>query len=72
MGRMKKRNGYLAAGALGAVVLGSMVALGHVEDRMATRAADRTAIGNKVSERQMLERRRGRVAEAAIAGTTVQ
>ncbi|WP_156360003.1 hypothetical protein [Sphingomonas sp. Leaf10] len=65
---MTKRNGYLVAGAFGAVVLGSMVALGYVEDRIDTRSA----IGNSVSERQMLERRRGRVAEAAIVDTTVQ
>ncbi len=69
---MTKRNGYLAAGALGAAVLGTMVALGYVEDRIDTRSADRAATGNRLSERQMLERRRGRVAEAAIAGTTVQ
>lgn len=69
---MTKRNGYLAAGALGAAVLGTMVALGYVEDRIDTRSADRAAIGNSLSERQALERRRGRVAEAAIAGTTVQ
>lgn len=69
---MTKRNGYLTAGAFGAVVLGSMVALGYVEDRMTNRSADRTAIANSLSERQMLERRRGRVAEAAIADTTVQ
>lgn len=69
---MTKRNGYLAAGVLGAAVLGTMVALGYVEDRIDTRSADRSAIGNSLSERQMLERRRGRVAEAAIAGTTVQ
>lgn len=69
---MTKRNGYLVAGAFGAVVLGSMIALGYVEDRIEPRSADRVAIGNAVSERQMLERRRGRVAEAAIVGTTVQ
>lgn len=69
---MTKRNGYLAAGALGAVVLGGMVALGYVEDRIDARPADRAAVGNSLSERQMLERRRGRVAEAAIADTTVQ
>ncbi|KQM36627.1 hypothetical protein ASE59_15130 [Sphingomonas sp. Leaf10] len=68
MDPMTKRNGYLVAGAFGAVVLGSMVALGYVEDRIDTRSA----IGNSVSERQMLERRRGRVAEAAIVDTTVQ
>lgn len=48
------------------------MALGYVEDRIDTRSADRAAIGNSLSERQMLERRRGRVAEVAIAGTTVQ
>lgn len=69
---MTKRNGYLAAGALGAAVLGTMVALGYVEDRIDTRSTDRAAIGNSLSERQALERRRGRVAEAVIAGTTVQ
>ena len=69
---MTKRNGYLTGGALGAAILGTMMALGYVEDRIDTRSADRAAIGNSLSERQMLERRRGRVAEVAIAGTTVQ
>ena len=69
---MTKRNGYLAAGAFGAVVLGSMIAIGYVEDRIDMRSGDRVAIGKSVSERQMLERRRGRVAEAAIVDTTVQ
>ncbi|KQN72982.1 hypothetical protein ASE91_18215 [Sphingomonas sp. Leaf62] len=72
MGRVKKRTGYVAAGAFAAVVLGSMVAIGYVEDRIGPRSGDRVALGNPVSERQMLERRRGRVAEAAIVGTTVQ
>lgn len=69
---MTKRNGYLIAGTFGVAVLGSMVAIGYVEDRIDPRSADRVAIGNSVSERQMLERRRGRVAEPAIADTTVQ
>jgi hypothetical protein len=69
---MTKRNGYLAAGGFGAIVLGSMIGIGYVEDRIAPRSADRVAIGSSVSERQMLERRRGRVAEVAIAGTTAQ
>lgn len=72
MGAMTKRNGYLVAGAFGAVVLGSMIAIGYVEDRIDMRSGDRVAIGSSVSERQMLERRRGRVAEAAIVDTTVQ
>lgn len=69
---MTKRNGYLAAGALGAVVLGGMVALGYIEDRIGARPTDRAVLGNSLSERQILERRRGRVAEAAIVDTTVQ
>lgn len=69
---MTKRNGYLAAGAFGAVVLGSMIAIGYVEDRIAPRSTDGVAIGKTLSERQMLEHRRGRVAEVAIADTTVQ
>lgn len=69
---MKKRTGYVAAGAFAALVLGSMIAIGYVEDRIGPRPDDRVALGNPVSERQMLERRRGRVAEAAIVGTTVQ
>ena len=69
---MTKRNGYLTAGAFGAVVLGSMIGIGYVEDRIDTRSADGVATASSVSERQMLERRRGRVAEAAIIDTTVQ
>ena len=72
MDPMTKRNGYVAAGAFGAAVLGSMIAIGYVEDRIDMRSGDRVAIGKSLSERQMLERRRGRVAEAAIVDTTVQ
>lgn len=72
MDLMTKRNGHLAAGAFGAVVLGSMIAVGYAEDKIGVRSADRVAVGNALSERQMLERRRGRVAEVAIAGTTAQ
>lgn len=69
---MTKRNGYLAAGTFGAAVLGTMIAVGYVEDRLVARPADRVAVGKSLSERQMLERRRGRVAEVAIVGTTAQ
>ena len=69
---MTKRNGYLAAGAFGAAVLGSMIAIGYVEDRIDMRSGDRVAIGKSLSERQMLERRRARIAQAVIAATSSQ
>ncbi len=69
---MRKQSGYLIAGALGAVVLTVSVAAGYVQDGIDERSSETTAIGKQLTERQALERRRARVADVAIAGTTVQ
>jgi hypothetical protein len=69
---MNKRMGYVVAGAFGMVALGGAVAAGFAQQAIDTRSPERTEIGRSLSERQALERRRGRMAEVAIAGTTVQ
>ncbi|WP_156352869.1 MULTISPECIES: hypothetical protein [unclassified Sphingomonas] len=69
---MKARTGYVALGAFGAATLGIMVAIGYVQDRIDPRPDERVAMTKPLSERQMLERRRGRMAEIAIVGATVQ
>lgn len=69
---MNRRSGYVAAGIFGVVALGGAVTAGYAQREVDARSADRVAIGKSLSERQMLERRRGRMAEVAIAGTTAQ
>ncbi len=69
---MKKRFSYVAAGLLGAAVLGTMVAVGYVQQAVDQRTPQRVGLGKDLTERQALERRRGRMAEIAIAGATAQ
>ncbi len=69
---MKKRTGYVAAGAFGALILSGAIGTGFLQSELDARSPERVAIGKSVSERQAIERRRGRMAEVAIAGTTVQ
>ncbi len=69
---MDKRTGYVVAGAFGLVALGGAVAAGFAQQAVDARTPERTVFGKSVSDRQALERRRGRMAEVAIAGTTAQ
>lgn len=69
---MKKRFSYVAAALVGSTVLGTMVMVGYVQQAVDQRAPERTGLGKDLTERQALERRRGRMAEVAIAGATAQ
>ncbi|MGN5375463.1 hypothetical protein [Sphingomonas hankookensis] len=69
--RRKTRNEILIVGLFGTLVLGGLIAAGYWESRIepATRG---TVVATPLSDRQALERRRGRMAEPAIADTTAQ
>ncbi len=69
---MNKRTGYVVAGAFGALFLTGAVGAGYVQRQVDAGSPARVAIGKSLSERQVIERRRGRMAEVAIAGTTMQ
>ncbi len=69
---MDRRKGYVMGGAFGIVALGIAVTAGYAQREIDARSSERVAVGKAVSERQALERRRGRVAEVAIASTTAQ
>lgn len=67
---MKTRKEAVIVGIFGVLALGGVVAAGYWEQRIEP-ATNRAAV-QSVSDRQALERRRGRMAEPAIADTTAQ
>ncbi|MFD1033568.1 hypothetical protein ACFQ15_02790 [Sphingomonas hankookensis] len=67
---MKTRNEFLIVATFGALALGGVVAAGYWEQRIEP-GTDR-AVVQTAAERKAQERRRGRIAEPAIADTTVQ
>lgn len=67
---MKTRDEALIVGMFATLALGGVVAAGYWEQRLEP-ATDRAAV-QAVAERKVLERRRGRIAEPAIADTTAQ
>lgn len=69
---MQNRVGYLVAGAFGVVVLCFAVVSGYWESKSAPRRANVSVAGSTVTSHQATERRRARMAEVAVAGSTAQ
>lgn len=55
---------YVTLGAIAAVVLAVVVAIGFLGQRMPQRTDDRIALGKPLSEQQQTARRRGTIAAA--------
>lgn len=69
---MQNRVGYLVAGAFGVVVLCFAVVSGYWESKSAPRRANVPVAASTVTSHQATERRRARMAEVAVAGSTAQ
>jgi hypothetical protein len=69
---MMKRSSYLQLGVLGIVALGGAATIGFCESRWGSTLSDRSQSASSLSDKQALERRRGRMAVVAIAGTTTR
>ncbi|MEH3040091.1 MAG: hypothetical protein PGN21_08505 [Sphingomonas paucimobilis] len=69
---MKNHAGNIVVGIFGVVALGAAVAAGFTQQKIDARSPERAEIRNSSSDWKSLERRRGRMAEPAIADTTAQ
>jgi hypothetical protein len=69
---MKPATGFLGVGIIGGIVLTSSIGAGYLEQRLKPQVAAESSFGKGVTAAQMMERRRGRAATAAVAEAAVQ
>lgn len=69
---MQKKTTFWALGAAAFLVLGCIVTVGFLQQRTSPRYEQRLGNGAKLTDQQILSRRRAAIGTVAVAGATTQ